>query len=443
VAVVMENSAQTTTTGNVSITNPLWQLFLESSCSSATVFFKLQVNQYFHSPTPWISPSSNIPIKVAKLMDSFRPGSSSYCPFPNEDEIINNSDIEGGVNEPTNDDLQTNNVSFVNLHSVTNDASSTSDNDDTDNENSETTEDVSNDESRESSEEENRRRLYLNTGRPRPFYRVHSSSPPQSLLETAPVTSTRTSNQCKQKKRTARSLQEIVRNYFVSKYGLEYLSRIVKRRQLCPQLPASIKYYLLTFPCMDFEEIGNCRPATAASYHVKCKLDGRKYTAIFATSEMDKATYNVWKDKEDWLDNIEGVQEILATCIDAVTENIFYIIRDGYTALAEVRDLSDITGNGAQDGSAICEKVKEGLQTIEKLGLSYKLTSENQILLHEKNIYLQNPLLLKRTQTQESEKVSLAENYLQLSVILTRILNSDGSGSQEVEENSDMTRTSI
>ena len=60
-----------------------------------------------------------------------------------------------------------------------------------------------------------------------------------------------------------------------------------------------------------------------------------------------------------------------------------------------MRDLSDITGNGAQDGSAICEKVKEGLQTIEKLGLSYKLTSENQILLHEKNIYLQNPLANK------------------------------------------------
>ena len=143
--------------------------------------------------------SSNIPIKVAKLMDSFRPGSSSYCPFPNEDEIINNSDIEGGVNEPTNDDLENNNVSIVNLHSVSNDASS--DNDETDNENAEMTEDVSsNDESRESPEEENRRRLYLNTGRPRPFYRVHSSSPPQSsLLETTPITSTRTSNQCKQK----------------------------------------------------------------------------------------------------------------------------------------------------------------------------------------------------------------------------------------------------
>ena len=65
-------------------------------------------------------------------MDSFRPGSSSYCPFPNEDEIINNSDIEGGVNEPTNDDLENNNVSIVNLHNVTSDASS--DNDDTDNE---------------------------------------------------------------------------------------------------------------------------------------------------------------------------------------------------------------------------------------------------------------------------------------------------------------------
>ena len=143
--------------------------------------------------------SSNIPIKVAKLMDSFRPGSSSYCPFPNEDEIINNSDIEGGVNEPTNDDLENNNVSVVNLQNVSNDASS--DNDDTDNENTEMTEDVSsNDESRESPEEENRRRLYLNTGRPRPFYRVHSSSPPQSsLLETTPITSTRTSNQCKQK----------------------------------------------------------------------------------------------------------------------------------------------------------------------------------------------------------------------------------------------------
>ena len=160
-------------------------------------------------------------------MDSFRPGSSSYCPFPNEDEIINNSDIEGDVNEPTNDDLQNNNVSFVNLHSVTNDASSTSDNDDTDNENLETTEDVSNDESRESSEEENRRRLYLNTGRPRPFYRVHSSSPPQSLLETAPVTSTRTSNQCKQKEGLV-----LKNRYFVTLLGNTFIWNVGKTQHL-------------------------------------------------------------------------------------------------------------------------------------------------------------------------------------------------------------------
>ena len=30
------------------------------------------------------------------------------------------------------------------------------------------------------------------------------------------------------------------------------------------------------------------RPALAASYHVRCKLDGGHYLAIFATSEMDK-----------------------------------------------------------------------------------------------------------------------------------------------------------
>ena len=36
------------------------------------------------------------------------------------------------------------------------------------------------------------------------------------------------------------------------------------------------------------QEIGSERPASAASYHVRCKLDSRKYSAIFATSEMDK-----------------------------------------------------------------------------------------------------------------------------------------------------------
>merc|ERR1719300_897650 len=74
--------------GSITAANPLWQVFLDSKCSSATLFFRLHLStrSYFHSPTPWINPSSNISRKVAKLMDSFRPGSSSYCPFQNEEK---------------------------------------------------------------------------------------------------------------------------------------------------------------------------------------------------------------------------------------------------------------------------------------------------------------------------------------------------------------------
>ena len=32
-----------------------------------------------------------------------------------------------------------------------------------------------------------------------------------------------------------------------------------------------------------------------------------------------QTSYNVWKDKEDWLNPITGVQDILATCVDTVT----------------------------------------------------------------------------------------------------------------------------
>ena len=38
----------------------------------------------------------------------------------------------------------------------------------------------------------------------------------------------------------------------------------------------------------DFQETSDVRPPLAASYHVRCKLDGGHYLAIFATSEMDK-----------------------------------------------------------------------------------------------------------------------------------------------------------
>ena len=49
-----------------------------------------------------------------------------------------------------------------------------------------------------------------------------------------------------------------------------------------------------------------------------------------------QATYNVWKDKEDWLKVIDGVQNILATSVDTVTENIFYIVNDHFSSLKTV-----------------------------------------------------------------------------------------------------------
>ena len=98
-------------------------------------------------------------------------------------------------------------------------------------------------------------------------------------------------------------MQEIVRNHLVLETGLEKLSRMVKTDQILPQLPPCIRQFLLTFPCQEFEvtmkyqisnqvfylqETSDVRPPLAASYHVRCKLDGGHYLAIFANSEMDK-----------------------------------------------------------------------------------------------------------------------------------------------------------
>merc|ERR1711936_350023 len=76
---------------NVSISSPVWRLFLESKCSSASVFFKLHISarSYFHSPTPWSDPrsTSNLSRKVSGLMDLHRPGATSYSPFDNKGEL--------------------------------------------------------------------------------------------------------------------------------------------------------------------------------------------------------------------------------------------------------------------------------------------------------------------------------------------------------------------
>lgn len=150
----------------MSTNNPLWSLFLESSCSSASVFFKLHLStrSYFHSPTPWTNPNSNISRKVARLLDSFKPGSTSYCPFPNEEDTGN---LPPGT--PARPQSNENNEephprlvrpSDVSTISQEQDTSSTLEN---------------SDQRATSSEETMRRRLYLNVGRPRPFYRVSSS----------------------------------------------------------------------------------------------------------------------------------------------------------------------------------------------------------------------------------------------------------------------------
>ena len=96
-----------------------------------------------------------------------------------------------------------------------------------------------------------------------------------------------------------------MRNHLVLETGLDKLSKLVKTDQILPQLPPCIRQFLLTFPCQEFEvtqiemkdflkifynfqETSDERPPLAASYHVRCKLDGGHYLAIFATSEMDK-----------------------------------------------------------------------------------------------------------------------------------------------------------
>ena len=104
-------------------------------------------------------------------MDSFRPGATSYCPFENKAELADSGVAPAGITE----DLALPRPSELGLARPP--------------ETGERTED------REielpgpgpspppagpghlSAEEENRRRLYLNVGRPRPFYGVAQSAP--------------------------------------------------------------------------------------------------------------------------------------------------------------------------------------------------------------------------------------------------------------------------
>ena len=105
------------------------------------------------------------------------------------------------------------------------------------------------------------------------------------------------------------------------------------------------------------------------------------------------------------MQSIEGVQAILATTVDPVTENIFYIIEDDFMTLSEFLKKSDDTlscifdldNNGREDEiQELGERVKRILRQIETMRLTFILSSIDQILVRGSNIFLQNPLLTKR-----------------------------------------------
>lgn len=409
----VNSSNQWKKTENISISSPLWQLFLDSKCSSASIFFKLHLSarSYFHSPTPWTDPrsTSNLSRKVARLMDSFRPGATSYCPFENKSEVAEGG---AGVGPPAGSpqDLALLRPSELGLARPAEDRE---------------TEPLS-----LSAQEENRRRLYLNVGRPRPFYGVSQSAVQQA--EQDPPNTTTSNQHIKTKRGGMRTLQEIVRNHLVLETGLEKLSRMVKTDQILPQLPPCIRQFLLTFPCQEFEETSDVRPPLAASYHVRCKLDGGHYLAIFATSEMDKATYNVWKDKEDWLKVIDGVQNILATSVDTVTENIFYIVNDHFSSLKtvietdqEFVDLGDgVRRERAEVARLVYGRILDTLTRLARLGLAYNTVTPHTILLDTAGqIFLQNQLIVKSHSV--SENPNPGDNQSGLAISLARIIQLD------------------
>ena len=112
----------------------------------------------------------------------------------------------------------------------------------------------------------------------------------------------------------------------------------------------------------------------------------------------------MWKDKEDWLNVIDGVQNILATSVDSVTENIFYIVNDHFSSLETViktdQEYVDL-GDGVQRDRVgvvrlVSARVLATLTTLERLGLTYSTVSPDTILLDSRGqIFLQNQLIVK------------------------------------------------
>ena len=105
------------------------------------------------------------------------------------------------------------------------------------------------------------------------------------------------------------------------------------------------------------------------------------------------------------MQSIVGVQDVLATTVDVVTENIFYIIEDDFITLSEflkksedtLSTIFDLDKNGREDEiQELGERVERILRQIETMRLTFILSSVDQILIKGNTIFLQNPLLTKR-----------------------------------------------
>jgi len=430
--------------------SPLWRLFLDSSCSSASVFLRVQLataQSYFHSPTPW-SPggSGHVSRKVARLLDSFRPGSTSYCPFPgknfepdsnnNNNNRNNNNNNNNNQNSPPQAQPPAQPPSYPLLRPsevpsqpiaipqppqpgpTTPQASTQS----AEGSPSSTTPSLplTASASSVSREEEARRQLYLPLGRPRPFYPV-SFFPDRNMPQEEGRGALE--EQRLPTLQNARSLQDEVRAHLVQRLGLVNLEKLLRNGEHGFALPSFVKNSLLTFPCSDFNEEGCASLRSSASYSVRCRLDNRQYLAVFATSEVDKSASNLWEEQRAWLLGLDTqlIRHVLALAVDPLTENIFYIldVDRGENLSSLVSRLNPSTtkvqlGDGLERSfSEAADMIEEGitraLADLTRAGLSYPGLRQDRVWVQDGQVLLENGLLVKGSPATPVDQSSLTD----------------------------------
>ena len=134
-----------------------------------------------------------------------------------------------------------------------------------------------------------KRLLYVDTSRPRPFYRQypvdHSTGP----------TYERHQNKRLDVTSSIQPLEELVRNQLTKHLGLRRLSHAVTSGRLA--LPKTLRHRLLTFSTSDFvgdrdekeeDNDGLKTSQSVGTFKVRCRHDNQAYQATFFTSEADK-----------------------------------------------------------------------------------------------------------------------------------------------------------